>query len=93
MKKAVTDYRERLENRMHINVAKSTTCLMVADPTGQLEEGEVQLCFSRPFRIPNTTYQIDEVCDHVLVSRNPAHCPWDIQKVLMPDPYALELSR
>ncbi|KAI9725023.1 MAG: hypothetical protein M1812_000299 [Candelaria pacifica] len=82
MTRAVTAYRERLENRMHMGVARSTTCLMVADPTGQLEEGEVQLCFSRPFRIPNTTDQDDMLCDlDCLVSRNPAHCPWDIQKV------------
>ncbi|KAI9788594.1 MAG: hypothetical protein M1835_002180 [Candelina submexicana] len=82
MKKAITVYRERLVNRMHMGVAKSTTCLMIADPTGQLEEGEVQLCFSRPFTVPDASFQDDILCDlDCLVSRNPAHCPWDIQKV------------
>ncbi|KAL8737270.1 MAG: hypothetical protein Q9181_001856, partial [Wetmoreana brouardii] len=73
---AVSDYCCRLENRMNIEVAKSTYAFMIADPLAVLEEGEVHISFSKAFDDENMLHDID-----LLVARLPAALPSDIQKV------------
>ncbi|KAI9845512.1 MAG: hypothetical protein M1837_004851 [Sclerophora amabilis] len=78
----ITQQREQLHDRMNIRVGRSTRCFMVPDPAGVLDEREIQLCFYKPFKDSNSLFETDMLHDiDVLVSRNPAHCPWDIQKV------------
>ncbi|KAI9759198.1 MAG: hypothetical protein M4579_002485 [Chaenotheca gracillima] len=80
--RSVLHQKEQLQNRMNITLARSTRCFMIPDPTGVLAEGEIQLCFSKRFTDPDSLYELSRLSDvDVLVSRNPAHCPWDIQKV------------
>ncbi|KAL9602543.1 MAG: hypothetical protein Q9179_002494 [Wetmoreana sp. 5 TL-2023] len=73
---AISDYCHRLEDRMNIEVAKSTYAFMIADPLAILEEGEVHIGFSTPFDNENMLHDID-----LLVARLPAALPSDIQKV------------
>ncbi|KAI9838363.1 MAG: hypothetical protein M1819_005631 [Sarea resinae] len=82
VRKAVIEFEERLKSRLHVEVPRSTRCYMLADPTGILEEGEVSLCFSTSFKYEASSVEDSMLCDmDVLVGRNPAHCPWDMQKV------------
>jgi hypothetical protein len=53
---------------------------MVADFTGTLEEGEVHLSFSTKFHVDGFSDTCLEEMD-ILVARNPAHFPSDIQRV------------
>lgn len=70
-----------LEERMRIGIPCSTVALMVADFTGILEEGQVHLSFSTAFDGGDQFHDtLLEGCD-VLVARNPAHLPSDVQKV------------
>lgn len=72
---------DELEKRMRISIPCSTVALMVADFTGLLEEGEIHLSFSAEFDAGEQFCDtLLEGCD-VLVARNPAHLPSDIQKV------------
>ena len=80
--KAANVYCQRLEKKMKIGIGRSTIALMIADPLGILEEGEVHLGFSSCFRDERSRFQ-DTFLNgiDVLVARNPAHLPSDIQKV------------
>ncbi|KAL8793337.1 MAG: hypothetical protein Q9195_004114 [Heterodermia aff. obscurata] len=76
------DYCTRLENKMNIELGKSTYAFMIADPLAILEENEVHVGFSSMFR--DTKSEWSEVMLHnidILVSRSPALLPSDIQKV------------
>lgn len=67
---------------MNIGIGRSTMAYMIADPLAELEENEVHLGFSNLFRDPKSGWS--EVMLHkvdVLVARNPALLPSDIQKV------------
>lgn len=80
--KAIQDYCLKLENRLNIEIGRSTNALIIADPLAILEEGEIHLGFSTTFRDPRSHWE--EVMLHdidVLVARLPAHLPSDIQKV------------
>ncbi len=79
---AIRKYCDDLEDRMKIELGRSAFPYMIADPLAILEEGEVHLGFSTAF--------IDEKSEFyetflnnmdILVARNPAHLPSDIQKV------------
>ncbi|KAB8296442.1 hypothetical protein EYC80_009183 [Monilinia laxa] len=70
-----------LKSRLNITVSKSTTAYMVPDFWGVLEPNEIHLGFSS--FVDNETglsdTQLEDV--DVLVARNPAHYPSDIQRV------------
>ncbi|PKS06062.1 hypothetical protein jhhlp_007896 [Lomentospora prolificans] len=69
-----------LRNKIRIQVPRSTYAFMVVDFSGVLEEGEVHMAFSTPFITDGET--TNELHGHdVLVARNPAHFPSDIQRV------------
>lgn len=68
-------------NGLHIRVPSSTFVYCIADPTGTLNEGEVSLQFSKGFVDLSIETRLDCIEDDVLVARNPAHVPSDIQKV------------
>ena len=77
----IKEYCLRLENRMSIGIEFSTNAFILADPLNVLEEGEVHIVFSRPFKDSqgfdqHMLYNVD-----ILVARLPAHLPSDIQKV------------
>lgn len=79
---AIMDYCTRLENRMNIELGRSTYAFMIADPLALLEENEVHIGFSSMFR--DTKSEWSDVMLHnmdTLVSRLPALLPSDIQKV------------
>ena len=76
------EYCLRLEERMKIELGKSTYAYMVADPLALLEENEIHIGFSSMFHDPKSGWS--EVMLHnmdVLVARLPALLPSDIQKV------------
>ena len=55
---------------------------MIADPLAVLEEGEVHIAFSGTFSDEASGFRDTMLNDmEVLVARNPAHLPTDIQKV------------
>ncbi|KAF8469469.1 RNA dependent RNA polymerase-domain-containing protein [Kalaharituber pfeilii] len=66
---------------LRIRVPQSTLLFCVADPTNTLEEGEVSLHFSRGMLDPITGYCRSFIEGDILVARNPAQLPSDIQKV------------
>ena len=79
---AIKEYCTRLENKMNIELGKSTYAYMIADPLAILEENEVHFGFSGMFR--DTKSEWSEVMLHdmdILVSRSPALLPSDVQKV------------
>lgn len=80
--KAITNYCERLENRMNIEIGQSTYAFMIADPLAILEENEIHLGFSNSFS-DNVSGFNDTMLNNldVLVGRLPAHLPSDIQRV------------
>lgn len=69
---------EKLRDDLKIRVPKSTRVYMVVDFLGVLQPDEVHICFSKPFGVDGLS-DLDKV--DVLVARNPAHLPSDIQKV------------
>ena len=80
--KAIHNYCTNLENRMHIQLGRSTSAYMIADPLAILDEGEVHVGFSNLFQDPKSGWS--DVMLHeidVLVARSPALLPSDIQKV------------
>jgi hypothetical protein len=81
VRKMIDQYCEDLKAKLHIRIPHSTTLLCVADPTGTLREGEVSLRFSNGFLDPKTMRRNPVIVGDVLVARNPAHVPSDIQKV------------
>lgn len=79
--KMIEGFWESLKEKMHIRIPLSTNLFCIADPTGTLKEGEVSLQFSRGVEDPRTGRRRDIVEGDILVARNPAHLPSDIQKV------------
>lgn len=77
----IDQYCNDLKAKLHIKIPNSTTLLCVADPTGTLKEGEVSLRFSNGILDPKTLRKNQVVVGDILVARNPAHLPSDIQKV------------
>ncbi|KAJ8068979.1 hypothetical protein OCU04_002659 [Sclerotinia nivalis] len=80
-KKAFDMKCEELKQRLNITVAKSTKVYMVPDFWGVLEPNEVHLNFSS--FVDNGSGLSDTQLENVdvLVARNPAHYPSDIQRV------------
>ena len=78
---AIKDYCLRLEDRMNIGLELSTNAFMIADPLNVLEENEVHIGFSRPFKDAQGFDQFMLHDVNVLVARLPAHLPSDIQRV------------
>ncbi|KAI5799109.1 RNA dependent RNA polymerase-domain-containing protein [Peziza echinospora] len=74
-------YWKGIREKTHINIQRSTTVFCVADPTGTLAEGEVCLQFSDGIYDERSKRNITHVEGDILVARNPAHLPSDIQKV------------
>ncbi|KAM0427592.1 hypothetical protein ACHAPT_007553 [Fusarium lateritium] len=71
---------DQLKAKMNIKIPRSTYAYMVADFTGTLEEGEVQLAFSSKFQADGESDTLLDGID-ILVARAPAHFVSDIQKV------------
>jgi hypothetical protein len=69
---------KKLETELKIKIERSTRAFMVVDFLGVLEPDEVHICFSKPFGMDR--YSDLNGLD-VLVARNPAHLPSDIQRV------------
>ena len=66
---------------MSIEVGKSTSAFMIADPLALLEENEIHLGFSTPFYDSKSKWEDTMLHDvDVLVARLPALLPSDIQK-------------
>ncbi|OHE91722.1 RNA-directed RNA polymerase [Colletotrichum orchidophilum] len=72
--------RENLLKKMSIEIPGSAYLYMVIDFWDILEENEVQICFSSPFRTERFSDFMLHGCE-VLVARSPAHLVSDIQKV------------
>jgi len=75
------DYMMSYVGKLWIQLSYSTTCFCAPDPLGVLEPGEVYLGFSEKFPDPRTG--VNEWCLNdidVLVARNPAYLPSDMQK-------------
>ncbi|KAI9682554.1 MAG: hypothetical protein M1829_000347 [Trizodia sp. TS-e1964] len=76
------EYCENLYNSLKISVGSSTRAFCVADPLGVLADGEVHFGFSSSFKDPLLDFADTMLHNReVLVGRNPAHLPSDIQKV------------
>jgi hypothetical protein len=71
---------ESVTDHLHIRVSESISVYCLADPTGTLEPGEISMQFSTGFLDPNKN-RLNCLEGDVLVARNPAHLPSDIQKV------------
>lgn len=66
------------QEKLWIKVPYSTNLFCIPDPLGVLEEGEIQVNFSQPVsEFPEFKFENRRV----LVARNPAHLPSDIQAV------------
>ncbi|KMU83299.1 hypothetical protein CIHG_01081 [Coccidioides immitis H538.4] len=76
LKTFLDDYCARLDS-LKIRIPESTYAYCIADPYNVLAEDEVHLGFSRPWDSEGYT-DLDGM--DVLVGRNPAHLPSDIQK-------------
>lgn len=77
----IKQYLDDLKSKLRIRVSHSTRLFCVADPTCTLEEGEVSLRFSNGILDPKTMRRRTIILGDILVARNPAHLPSDIQKV------------
>jgi hypothetical protein len=69
---------EKTGKDLKIKIPQSTSAYMVVDFLRVLEPDEVHICFSTPSG-RDGRYDLDGL--DVLVARNPAHLPSDIQKV------------
>lgn len=69
---------KKLGADLKIKIARSTYAYMVVDFPDVLQPDEVHVCFSTPFGNEGI-YDLDGL--DVLLARNPAHLPGDIQKV------------
>lgn len=81
MHKILSDYLSNYLEKMWIQVPHSTVVFCVPDPLGVLAEDEVYLGFSSPKEHPETgliEWWLDNV--DVVVARNPAYLPSDMQK-------------
>ena len=82
LKALLTTTLDKYVERLHIKVEHSTSFFCVADPYHVLAPGEVFLNFSTPRENPVT--KLKQCCIYdidVLVGRNPAQLPSDMQKV------------
>lgn len=78
--RCLVDTLNRYVNECHVPVPLSTYAYCIADPYGVLEEDEVHFGFSSQWKdCPEFEDAIVDGVD-ILVGRNPAHCPWDIQR-------------
>lgn len=60
---------EKLSEKLHISIAKSTSMMCIADDLGVLEENEVSIRFSKPFRDEETGRNRYYIEGDVLVTR------------------------
>ncbi|SPO25440.1 uncharacterized protein UTRI_03140_B [Ustilago trichophora] len=74
---------KRVIKRFAIPVARSAEAMVIPDPTGTLEEGEIQFRFSGDAVLdPDTRLRLRHVPEgEVLVTRHPCLLPTDIRKV------------
>ncbi|OLL25178.1 putative RNA-dependent RNA polymerase SHL2, partial [Neolecta irregularis DAH-3] len=85
----IQEYSKIIQEKMHMVVQQSSVLLAIADPTGTLEEGEVSIRFSRPLMDENTGISTLVVEGAVILGRNPALLPTDLQKAKAVDCPAL----
>lgn len=78
----VEDQIDSVTDHLHIRVPESISVFCIADPTGTLGPGEISMQFSQGFLDANKN-RLNCLEGNVLVARNPAHLPSDIQKVMM----------
>ncbi|GAC93509.1 hypothetical protein PHSY_001074 [Pseudozyma hubeiensis SY62] len=74
---------KKLIRRFAIPVARSAEAMVIADPTGTLEEGEMQFRFSDDDLLdPDTRLGLNHVPEgEVLVTRHPCLLPTDVRKI------------
>ena len=78
----LTNTLDNYMERLHIKVAMSTSVFCVADPYGVLEPREVYIGLTGRYENPVTHVPENGIFGvDVLVARNPAHLPSDMQKV------------
>jgi hypothetical protein len=78
-------YCNELEDRMKVEIGRSASPYIIADPLAVLEEGEIHMGFSSAFIDEKSGFNETFLSNiDVLVARNPAHLPSDIQKVRRP---------
>ncbi|KAG8715948.1 hypothetical protein FRC11_012567 [Ceratobasidium sp. 423] len=70
-----------LDEKCHLHIPHSACALIIPDPLGVLEAGEVFCGFNRPTR-DNSGTDISTVTGPVLVTRNPCILPSDVRKVI-----------
>ena len=78
----LTSLLENHVRKLRIRVGQSASAFVIADPLGVLEENEIHVGFSKSFVDEGSGFE-EMFLDgrEVLVARNPAHLPSDIQKV------------
>lgn len=82
MRSIMEEYFQRQSEAYKIQVFQSTMALGIADRTGSLRPGEIQLNFSSPCKDPTSGKRWPRhLSGPVLVSRNPSARPSDMQKV------------
>jgi RNA dependent RNA polymerase len=69
MKQVLINACEKISNKLHISIPKSTTMICVADDLGILEEDEVSIRFGKPFRDEETGRNRYYITGDVLVAR------------------------
>jgi RNA dependent RNA polymerase len=69
MKQVLINACDKLSNKMHISVPKSATLICIADDLGILEEDEVSIRFSKPFKDEETGRRKFYITGDVLVAR------------------------
>jgi hypothetical protein len=69
LKMVLTTACAKLKDKMHINVAKSTTMICIADDLGILAEDEVSIRFGKPFVDEETGRYVHSITGDVLVAR------------------------
>ena len=60
---------EKISDKMHISIAKSTSLICIADDIGILKENEVSIRFGKPFRDEKTGRNVFYITGDVLVAR------------------------
>lgn len=74
---------DRVAEKFQISVERSAEVLVIPDPVGVLEEGEIQLRFGLDCPVdPSTLERIASLSGNVLVTRHPCLAPTDIRKVV-----------
>lgn len=73
---------DRMVRKFRFTVKRSAKVLVIPDPVGVLQEGEVQLVFGRDSPVdPSTMMRKAYLSGDVLVTRHPCLLPTDIRKV------------